>query len=118
MPWDREHDVGLPYGLLDVLRDIAVAEQPLGKHHPNDLCVGHHLVQWENTRHQGSHPPRVIPLITPVPQRPWVFRNAMALRSHILFFSLIGGPHGHDGGTSSTRRPEKIGKGAAGSFFR
>ena len=48
-----------------------------------------------------------------------VFRNAMASwRSRILFFSLVGGPHGHYGGTSSIRRPEKIGKGAAGSFFR
>ena len=57
MPWDREHDVSHPNALCD----LVVAEQPLGEHCPDELCVGHHPIQWEDARHQGRHPPHVIP---------------------------------------------------------
>ena len=59
------------------------------------------------------------PPMTSALRRLWVFKNTMALRrSRILFFSLMGGPHGHDGGTSSIKRSEKTGKGAEGLSFR
>ena len=61
MPYDQEHGVGLPYGLIDALCDITVAEQPLGERRPDELHVGHHPVQQEDACHQGRHPPCVIP---------------------------------------------------------
>ena len=40
MPRDQEHDIGLPYVLLDVLCDLAVAKQPLGERRPDELRAG------------------------------------------------------------------------------
>ena len=37
-------------GLLDVLRDLTVVEQPLGEHCPDKLRVGRHPVQQEDAR--------------------------------------------------------------------
>ena len=43
------------------MRNLTIAEQPLGERRPDELRTRHHPIQWEDARHQWRHPPRVIP---------------------------------------------------------
>ena len=45
-----------------MLHDLTIVEQPLGEHHPNKLHNRRHPVQWEDTRHQRCHHPRMVRL--------------------------------------------------------
>ena len=56
MPQDREHDIGLPHVLLDALCDLAVMEQPLGERRLDEMHVGRHPIQREDTCHVAEPP--------------------------------------------------------------